>query len=226
MNYLQEIENEFSRLRGRWTMLAPLDWQLAAEWEKQGIPLHIALSAMSDVDKSFKDKNPNDSINSLRYFAKAVEKDFGEWQKRQVGKSDYVQEDDFSDVSEFAVSSAADHDDIEALYFVESKLHKDNLPEPLRSAALNARTQLLALIDEAKTKQFSTDDIERRLDAISAELDLSLVVSIPEPERVRMLENIKREYSKITVNEESRQKLLIKQAYEFFGLPKLTLFEL
>lgn len=226
MNYLQEIENEFSRLRGRWTMLAPVDWQLADQWEKKGIPLRIVFSAMGDVDKKFKDKNPKDSINSLRYFEKAVEKQFAEWQKTQVGKSDYIQDDDFSEVSAFAVSSAADHDDIEALYFVESKLHKDNLPEPLRSAAVNAGTQILALIDEAKARQFSTDDIERRLEAISADFDLSLVVSIPEAERARMLDAIKRDYAKITITAESRQKLLIKQAYQFFGLPKLTLFEL
>jgi hypothetical protein len=224
MNYLQEIENEFSRLRGRWSPMSPIDWNLAAGWEKKGIPLRIVFSAMGDVDKKFKDKNPNDSINSLRYFEKSVENEFAEWQKSQVGKSDYIQEDDINEVSAFAVSSAVDYDNSEALNYLGAKLEVRNLPEPLNSAVAKAQTELIKLI--ADSKQLSTDAIERRLEAISVELDLSLVVSIPENERVRMLDTIKRDYEKITITAESRQKLLIKQAYEFFGLPKLTLFEL
>jgi hypothetical protein len=223
MNYLQEIENEFSRLRGRWTMLAPVDWQLAANWEKNGIPLRIVFSAMGDVDKKFKDKNPKDSINSLRYFEKAVEKQFGEWQKTQVGKADYIQDDEQStQVVAYAVSDETDVLE----YFVES-LDRKNLPEPLAAAAFKARDAIIEILCQIQEDVLrSTDEIERHLEAVCAELELSLVVSIPEDERARMLETIKREYAAININAESRQKLLIKQAYQFFGLPKLTLFEL
>jgi hypothetical protein len=222
MNYLQEIENEFSRLRGRWTMLAPVDWQLAADWEKKGIPLRIVFSAMGDVDKKFKDKNPKDSINSLRYFEKAVEKQFSEWQKTQVGKSDYIQDEQTTEVAAYAVSDETDVLE----YFVES-LDRKNLPEPLAAAVFKARGAILEILRQVEEDVLrSTDEIERHLEAICADLELSLVVAIPEEMRAQMLETIKREYSQITINAESRQKLLIKQAYQFFGLPKLTLFEL
>ncbi len=228
MNYLEQIEQEFSKIRGRWTPLAPLDWALAQSWETKQIPLPFVFRAMDDVHKKFVAANPNrpDTINSLRYFEKGVEKEFAEWQTSQVGKADYLQDDDLSEVSGFAVLTAADYDDVQALYSLEAKLQKDNQPEPLRSARINAAIKILALIDDVVPKKLSTSDIETRLEAISAELDLSLVLSLPDEVRARMLETIKRDYARITINDESRQKLLIKQAYEFFGLPKLTLFEL
>lgn len=39
-DYLEEIEGAYSRCREKWSMLSPIDWQLAAEWEKAGIPVH------------------------------------------------------------------------------------------------------------------------------------------------------------------------------------------
>ncbi len=227
MNYLEEIEQEFSKIRGRWTSLAPLDWALAQTWETKQIPLSVVFRAMDDVHKKFIAANPKrtDTINSLRYFEKGVEKEFAEWQTSQVGKSLEISTTEENTMNDFGCFAVSDETDV--LEFLVTAYDRKNLPEPLRSAAINTRTQVLELIaDVAKNNQLSDTDIETRLEKISADLELSLVVSIPEDVRARMIETVKRDYAQITITAESRQKLLIKQAYAHFGLPKLTLFEL
>ncbi len=90
-NFLESVEQEYSRIRGRWSPLGPLDWQLAAKWETDGVPLSVVIRAMETVHKKFQDSRRKDSINSLRYFEKQVDVEFGEWLSRQVGKSgDYL----------------------------------------------------------------------------------------------------------------------------------------
>lgn len=64
-----------------------MDWGLAAQWETNGIPLRIVLRAMDDALKKHADQKRKDSINSLRYFTPAVEREFADWQTSQVGKS-------------------------------------------------------------------------------------------------------------------------------------------
>lgn len=86
-NYFEEIENAYVRIRGTHILLNPLDWALAQSWENKGIPLHIVLSAMADVQKRFNAQKRPDKINSLSYFTQAVEKSFIEYSKSQIGKS-------------------------------------------------------------------------------------------------------------------------------------------
>jgi hypothetical protein len=87
-NYLQEIENAYSRGRGKLSRLNPLDWNLAATWENSGIPLRIVLSAMEIVFDNYRQKKRPGLINSLSYFTQEVEKQFTEWQAGQIGKSE------------------------------------------------------------------------------------------------------------------------------------------
>ncbi len=80
-NYFNEIEAAFNRGRRKFKLLSPLDWGLMAEWQKREIPLFIVLRAMSDVrEKS------TQQINSLAYFESAVNREFVEFEKNQVGK--------------------------------------------------------------------------------------------------------------------------------------------
>ncbi len=226
MNYLEEIEQEFSKIRGRWTPLAPLDWALAQTWETKQIPLSVVFRAMDDVHKKFIAANPKrtDTINSLRYFEKGVDKEFAEWQTSQVGKALEIpttEENTMNYLDDYVASVETD-----ILDYFAKQFDRKNLPEPLNSAAQNALIELLALIKETAKSEMSDTDLETRLEKISADLELSLAVSIPADVRTRMIETFKRDYANITITAESRQKLLIKQAYAHFGLPKLTLFEL
>lgn len=84
---MSEIENEFSRLRGRPTRLSPLDWQLVADWESAGIPLSLILRVMTEVYKRFAESNPRGQIGSIRYFQPAIAAAAADWRSRQIGKS-------------------------------------------------------------------------------------------------------------------------------------------
>ncbi|MBS1793388.1 MAG: hypothetical protein JSS81_06015 [Acidobacteria bacterium] len=216
--YLQTVEDEFSRIRGRWSPLGPLDWNLADKWRKDDVPLSVVIRAMDAVHKKFQESKRRDSINSLRYFEKQVEIEFAEWLSRQVGKSEPAE------AGPMVALAISDETDV-LHYFVSAYDRPAGLPEPIASAVSKAQQQLLDLLNESEAG-LSETATENRLEVIAADLELSMVVSLPDDERARMLERIKIEYQKISINDESRQKLLIKQAYAYFWLPKLTLFEL
>lgn len=67
-NFLEEIENEYSRLRGMPSRLSPMDWNLAQVWEDSGLPLRVVLRAMGEVAEKFRAQKRTDKINSLSYF--------------------------------------------------------------------------------------------------------------------------------------------------------------
>lgn len=228
-DYLQSIEQEFSRIKGRFSALGPLDWSLAAKWESDGIPLAVVLRAMGEVEKNFKDSKIKKPIGSLRYFEKQIELEFAEWLSRQIGKpTDYkIGCDPGSPEGDTAAIVLASSDETDILAHFVSAYDRAHLPEPVASAVLKTKDQLLELLNDAENDvKMSDTAIENRLEAIAADLELSLVVSLPETERARMIERIKLEYAAIRINDESRQKILIKEAYKYFSLPKLTLFEL
>ena len=87
-DYLEEIESAYSRCRERYSMLSPLDWALAAEWEKAGIPLHIAIQAINECCRKFKAAKDPGNINTLRYFDQAVRQRFTAWSRSRVGAHD------------------------------------------------------------------------------------------------------------------------------------------
>lgn len=227
MNYLLEIENEYSRLRGRASRLSPVDWQLADNWQQSGVPLWLILRAMGDVVKKFSETKRPDTINSLNYFRQEVQKQFAEWQTSQIGKSSepFTPIEEKNMQSNFTALACSDEIDI-LEYFVDALANKTNLPEPLKSAVANLRGELLLLIDDTKQKQLVMDDIESRLSALAKELELSLAVSVTDDERAALLETVKTEYGKFTLTDELRQKVLIRKLYDRFGLPQMSLYAL
>ena len=87
-DFLQEVEAEYMRIRGRRGLLKPLDWDLAAKWESAGCPLPVVLRTMAEIGDRFNRENPDDQINSLRYFDPAVRRAAAAFQAGQVGKSE------------------------------------------------------------------------------------------------------------------------------------------
>lgn len=69
-------------------MLSPLDWQLASDWEKAGIPIFIVLAAIDDCCRKFKATKDPGKINTLRYFDQAVRQRFKTWNAGRVGAND------------------------------------------------------------------------------------------------------------------------------------------
>lgn len=116
-NYLEQIESEYSRIRGKWSPLSPMDWTLAQKWEDSGIPLHIVLTAMSEVFRKFESSKKGGKINSLSYFTQEVEKQFASWSASQVGKNteDEIDSSEVDEGFEFEVEPLSDNARIIAL---------------------------------------------------------------------------------------------------------------
>lgn len=71
--YFQALEELLGRLRGAALLLAPADWQVASEWRRRGIPLELVARTMEDLYARRRQRDAKRRINSLRYFAPAVE---------------------------------------------------------------------------------------------------------------------------------------------------------
>ena len=87
-DYLEEIEAAYSRCRERYSMLSPLDWDHAAAWEKDGIPLFLVIRAIDDCCKKYKARREPGKINTLRYFDQAVRAAYSAWSASRVGAHD------------------------------------------------------------------------------------------------------------------------------------------
>jgi hypothetical protein len=71
--YFQSLEELLGRLRGAALLLAPADWQVASDWRRRGIPLELVARTMEDLYARRRQRDARRRINSLRYFAPAVE---------------------------------------------------------------------------------------------------------------------------------------------------------
>lgn len=87
-NYLSEVVNLFLTRRSSTLNLSPLDWQIVAAWEKQGIPLHIVIRAINGVfDKYYmQPKAKQKPIKSISYCSEEIQIAFENWLQLQVGK--------------------------------------------------------------------------------------------------------------------------------------------
>jgi hypothetical protein len=71
--YFQALEELLARLRGGGLLLSPADWQVAAQWRRRGVPLELVARTMEDLYARRRERDARRRINSLRYFAPAVE---------------------------------------------------------------------------------------------------------------------------------------------------------
>lgn len=224
-NFFEQIENEYSRARGKLSRLAPLDWQLADEWQKKEIPLSVILGAMHDVAKNFRDKNRIGTINTLRYFAPEVEKRFAAWLETQVGKNT-----EEKTMTQTASQFSQNDENIVILDKLVSELTPEHftrrgisLPEDLAKAVAQVRSEILALMSEINTKQPSLDEIDGKLEAIACDFNLALISGFSDEQTSEMVREIKAE-QRFTLTEELLQKMLTRKMRQKYGLPEITLF--
>ena len=83
-NYFTEIEEYFTRKRGKNLLVSPLDWCLIELWKENGVPLHIVLRG---IDRSFESaaKRAKKPPTTLHYCHPAVMEAFEEYQEGAVG---------------------------------------------------------------------------------------------------------------------------------------------
>lgn len=72
--YFQAVEEIFIRLRGAPLLLSPADYRVASRWHQQGIPLDLVREVLEELFEGRRRRGVKDSVSSLRYCAKAVER--------------------------------------------------------------------------------------------------------------------------------------------------------
>ena len=78
--YFLAIEEAFIRLRGAPLLLSPADWQVAAKWQDEGIPLDLVLDTLAEIFARRAERGEERGVQSLRYCRRAVE---SAWKKRR-----------------------------------------------------------------------------------------------------------------------------------------------
>lgn len=81
--YFRAIEDAFVRLRGAPLLLSPADFQVAARWQRDGVPLGLVLATLEEVFAKRRERGTRGRINSLRYCAPAVEEAWADVQELQ-----------------------------------------------------------------------------------------------------------------------------------------------
>ena len=72
MAYFHAIEEAFVRLRGAPLLLSPTDFQVAAGWHRDGVPVALVVATLEEVFARRQERGARGRINSLRYCAPAV----------------------------------------------------------------------------------------------------------------------------------------------------------
>jgi hypothetical protein len=70
--YFRALEERFLALRGRATLLAAEDWEIAREWRRAGVPLDLVVAVMESLFARQRERRSRRGISSLRYFGAAV----------------------------------------------------------------------------------------------------------------------------------------------------------
>lgn len=85
-NYFTEVEEYFTRKRGKNLLVSPLDWCLIELWRDSGIPLHVVLRG---IDRSFEgaEKRRKKAPLTLYYCHPAIIEAFEEYTEAMVGAS-------------------------------------------------------------------------------------------------------------------------------------------
>jgi hypothetical protein len=78
--YFQSIEELFVRLRGAPLLLSPADWQVAARWHREGVPLALVQRVVEEVFARRAARGAKGRIQSLRYCREPVEAAWAEIQ--------------------------------------------------------------------------------------------------------------------------------------------------
>jgi hypothetical protein len=220
-DYLQEIEEAYGRCRERFSMLSPRDWQLAQDWEKAGIPLHIVIRSIQECCKKYKAKRRPDNINTLLYFDQEVRKQFAGWHASRVGASGTA-----TTGPELLQQNERDLA-IERCELIIAKF------EAARAGANPQLRTAIALVVDAVFQHLiqveGTGDASQTdgfLRALATQFDPSLVSATAWETKEKMLQAFRKEWAGSPLTLADFERLLVKELYDQMGLPKLTLYPL
>lgn len=242
-NYFTEVEEHFSKRRGKHLTISPLDFTLIEVWKDSGIPLNVAIRG---IDRAFDhyDARPIKPrlVNSLFYCHQEVLVAFEEHKQAYVGANPDERASAEATQNEAAHSPAAERDKLTGWLTAQiSELDKAEARARLenRSASLEAigrvRTRLHDLWNELANPQLQSipyESLERDLTLLDKLLRDAAQGEVPDElrstwhaEGTRELKTYKRNLPKETY-ERILDNYISKKIHQHFGFPPLSLFYL
>ncbi|HUJ33338.1 MAG TPA: hypothetical protein VLY23_18800 [Candidatus Acidoferrum sp.] len=233
-NYFTEIEDHFWRKRGAHLLVSPLDWAIVETWQKAGIPLAAVLKG---IDRAFESWGRSRraaggrQLKSLAYCVDAVLDAAAEAQEAKAGAG--------PEITSRGTAEPFSRDELRK-YFERNSGR-------LRTAAAKQRAAHAALAlhleDTAKRldemlplinspSALDLEDIERRLTVLEEKLAAAVSLAADENELLairremdRSLAPYRRRMSAEQLAQLERQYTQ-KRMFEFFDVPRLSLFYL
>ena len=233
-NYFTEIEETFTRRRGKNLLLSPLDWALIESWQEREVPLHIILRGIDRVFDTI-DKQPNRkrSVKSLFYCKEEIEAQFAEWLESQVGAA--IQDSKFQIPDSENGGANSSKSELFSREAIET--HLKNVSDELSQAingAVNGDVRetlerVLSRLAEIDGNYESAEKLEESLEKLDAILDESLLKAMP-------VEHLKAETEKNLASYRGKMEtevfqrtfdlMILKKLRDQLNIPRLSLFYL
>jgi hypothetical protein len=233
-NYYTEIEEYFWRKRGAHLLVSPLDWAIVEAWQKAGIPIPAVLKG---IDRAFESwgrsrRGAGRPLKSLAYCVDAVLEAAAEAQEAAAGAGP-------EGASPRKTNEAFSRDELKN-YFERNAQRLRRAAEKQRAAhpGVVARLQeTAARIDELQVlldpaAPLDLEDLERRLTVLEEKLAAGLSADADENDLLairremdRSLAPYRRKMSAEQLAQLERQYTQ-KRLYEYFDVPRLSLFYL
>jgi len=234
-NYFTEIEEYFWRKRGAHLLVSPLDWAIVETWQKAGIPLPAVLKGIDRAFESWARSRRaagGRQLKSLAYCVDAVLDEAAEAQEAAAGSGPQVQSSR-SSAQPFAREELSNYFTRNAQR-LRGAAEKHAAAHPQLASRLEETAkrldEMLTLFDSATT--LDLEDLERRLTVLEEKLSAALSADADENDLLairremdRSLAPYRRKMSAEQLAQLERQYTQ-KRLYEFFDVPRLSLFYL
>ena len=214
-NYFTEVEEYFSRQRGKSLLVSPMDWCLIELWRDSGIPLNVVLRG---IQRSFEtsQRTQKKPLSSLSYCNAAVLSAFEEYNRAMLG----VESERDGSRDEFSK--------VEVIDYLES-LEKQ-LRESLGEVFERMADRVLALRSEIiEGTEVNYQQLDRDLSQIGSILAHSLRKKMAKEEFKKLQKGVWKEISiyKGRLSKEMYVRLeesyLEKKIHTIYALPEFTL---
>ena len=232
-NYFTEIEECFRRCRGTPTLLSPLDWALIESWKEAGLPLEAVLIGIERSFEKFQ-KRPQRfrKVNSLAYCSQEVLRAAEEAStkeveggKQQAGGDREAPPFEAGEVRSFIGQATAA---LERAAKAASEKGERVLAEDLASAS----ESLKGIAPDNPDALGDLESLENNLSALEEKVTAALMRSAP-VERIaelraeveKGLAPYRRKMAAGQIESLERQ-FLKKRLFEYYGVPRLSLFYL
>lgn len=234
-NYFTEIEEYFWRKRGAHLLVSPLDWAIVETWQKAGIPLPAVLKGIDRAFESWARSRRaagGRQLKSLAYCVDAVLDAAAEAQEAAAGTGPQVK-------SSRPAAEPFSREELSA-YFQRNAQKLTGAVEKQRGThpALTSRLEetakrleeMLVLFDPASA--LDLEDLERRLTVLEEKLTVALSADAHEDELLAIRREMDRSLAPYRRKMSAEQLVQLerqytqKRLYEFFGVPRLSLFYL